>query len=238
MTVAGDVVPGRPHTIIPDGCISLVGVRPARGAGYTSLVGPRASPLSVPLFPGHQYWGIRFWPDAGALLLGAAARSLHERVESPVNHPAWAAALCGRLAAAVSRDEMRGVADAALLERLPYTPALDVIVRTAVCAIVRSRGEMTVADLAAGVRLSERQLERRFGKAVGLTPKRFARIRRMRSALAHLLAPASRSWSAVAAELGYADQAHLARDAMNLSGLTPSQIALMARAIGHESVRP
>jgi len=73
---------------------------------------------------------------------------------------------------------------------------------------------------------------------VGLTPKRFSRIRRMRSALAHLLEPAPRTWSDVAADLGFSDHAHLVRDAVSLSGLTPRAIAGMTRAIRHESVRP
>jgi transcriptional regulator GlxA family with amidase domain len=238
MSVAGDVAAGTPHHIIPDGCVSLVGIRTPGAAGRSSLVGPRVSPLVVPLHPGTEYHGVRFWPDAGPLMLGCAGRSLSGRVVAPVVQPAWAAALARRLASAAGGEAAREAADEILAEELPQVPRLDQAVRAAVLAIIASRGEMSIAELARGTGLGERQLERRFGGATGLTPKQFCRIRRMRSALAHLLEPAPRTWSEVAADLGFADHAHLVRDAVSLSGLTPSAIAGRARAIRHESVRP
>jgi transcriptional regulator GlxA family with amidase domain len=71
--------------------------------------------------------------------------------------------------------------------------------------------------------VSERHLRRRATEALGYGPKTFARIVRFQRALA-LLRRADRSLSTVAAEAGYADQAHLTRDVTELAGETPGAI--------------
>jgi AraC-like DNA-binding protein len=75
----------------------------------------------------------------------------------------------------------------------------------------------TVADTAAEVGLSARQLHRRARELYGYGPKTLARILRLRRALALLDGglPAGR----VAADAGYADQPHLAREVRTLAGV-------------------
>jgi AraC-like DNA-binding protein len=73
---------------------------------------------------------------------------------------------------------------------------------------------------------------------VGLTPKPFARIRRFREGLSELLSPNPRTWSRVAAELGYADHSHLVREFVQLAGRPPAQVARGVRAITHGRVTP
>ena len=46
------------------------------------------------------------------------------------------------------------------------------------------------------------------------------------------------SWAAVAADLGFADQAHLIREFSALAGLTPVAVAERVRQIGLDGVRP
>ncbi len=86
--------------------------------------------------------------------------------------------------------------------------------------------------------MSSRQLQRRFSAAVGLSPKQFARVRRLREALLHLVEESDVSWAAVAAELGFADQAHLIREFSALAGLPPVVVSERIRRIGHGRVRP
>jgi len=115
---------------------------------------------------------------------------------------------------------------------------LDDAVRRAVLAIVAARGDASIAAVAAGIGLGERQLQRRFREAVGLTPKQFARIRRMREAAAGMLRPGSPGWAAVAADFGYADQSHLIDEFSQLTGLTPVAFEDRLRRIEHGSVQP
>ena len=78
-----------------------------------------------------------------------------------------------------------------------------------------------VAALAADLGFSERQLRRRFLSSVGYGPKTLQRILRLRRFIAgerHDLARA-------ALDAGYADQAHLARECLRLTGLSPSRLS-------------
>ncbi|SDS10380.1 AraC-type DNA-binding protein [Friedmanniella luteola] len=64
---------------------------------------------------------------------------------------------------------------------------------------------------------------RRFRAATGLTPKTYARLRRLQRVL-HSLPPDGRvDWSRIAADQGYHDQSHLIHDFKAITGLTPSQ---------------
>lgn len=78
-----------------------------------------------------------------------------------------------------------------------------------------------VADLAVSLRTPARSLRERAYREVGLGPKRILRVLRLHRALTAMRRPGS-SWSGVACEAGYADQAHLTREMQSLVGETPS----------------
>ncbi|WP_461029927.1 helix-turn-helix domain-containing protein, partial [Streptomyces sparsus] len=63
----------------------------------------------------------------------------------------------------------------------------------------------------------ERQLHRRAVRAFGYGPKTLARVLRLERALT--LARAGLPFARVAADAGYADQAHLAREVKALAGV-------------------
>jgi AraC-like DNA-binding protein len=65
-----------------------------------------------------------------------------------------------------------------------------------------------------------------FEQAVGLSPKRFARIVRLQAALRAL--SESDNWARVAIDLGYHDQAHFIHDMRELFGATPRQLVALA----------
>lgn len=77
-----------------------------------------------------------------------------------------------------------------------------------------------VREVAAEVGLSPKQFRRRFMHAVGLPPKRFARIRRLQRVL-RANADKQADWTIVAHHFNYHDQAHLIRDFRELTGVTP-----------------
>lgn len=85
-------------------------------------------------------------------------------------------------------------------------------------------GGVRVADLAAAVELGERQFERRFTAAVGVSPKRYARILRFRAALRLRSEETEAGWAAIAQAAGYVDQAHMIHEFRALSGETPEQL--------------
>ena len=99
------------------------------------------------------------------------------------------------------------------------------------------RGLLSIAGLARDAGIGIRQLQRRFRRVVGLLPKEYARIRRLRSTLEAALRGEA-CWSAVAYELGYADQSHLIHEVGDLTGLTPAAVRERLGLIEHVDVRP
>jgi AraC-like DNA-binding protein len=84
-----------------------------------------------------------------------------------------------------------------------------------------------VDELAESLGISDRQLRRRFHQSVGYGPKTLDRVLRFRRLVAKsgAVAAGESGLARVAADLGYADQAHMTRDCLRLSGLTPLHLA-------------
>jgi AraC-like DNA-binding protein len=97
----------------------------------------------------------------------------------------------------------------------------DAAIAFALDTAIETAGLISVSGLAKQANLSNRQLERRFLDTVGMTPKRFCRIRRFQRVLQAMEAPGAK-WADAAVECGYYDQAHLIRDFRRFSGLTPA----------------
>jgi AraC-like DNA-binding protein len=94
--------------------------------------------------------------------------------------------------------------------------------------LLRQRGALRVSELAAGTGWSGRHLTSRFRAEIGLTPKAAARVIRFdraRKLLARNLTEATAGYrlADLAADCGYFDQAHLAREFRTLAGCPPSQ---------------
>jgi AraC-like DNA-binding protein len=79
-------------------------------------------------------------------------------------------------------------------------------------------------DVAAEIGLSLRQLRRRCHAAVGYGPKTLQRILRFQMFVS-LVDRDRADLATLAAQTGYADQAHLTRECLSLSGLTPAALA-------------
>src|SRR3546814_13573530 len=70
--------------------------------------------------------------------------------------------------------------------------------------------------------LSQRHFTRSFREAVGLAPKAWCRVHRFGRALERLAADPALFLADVAADEGYAAQAHLTRQISSLSGISPA----------------
>jgi AraC-like DNA-binding protein len=93
--------------------------------------------------------------------------------------------------------------------------------------ITRDQSLYRVAQLAGVSGLPERRLQRMFADYVGVAPKWVMRRARLHEAAlrAEAAGPAAVNWAALAAELGYADQAHLTRDFTATIGVPPARYA-------------
>lgn len=198
-------------------------------AAYSRFVGPNPG-LSRTLLEGRSWaFGTMFAPAAGAALLGRPVRELTGTWCELEMVPALAGL----------RDEVH-----ALMVMAPEDP--DVHARC--CALVEQRvsdlgepGEedllvnalveeieedlelLTVTQLCARFGLGERALQRLTARRLGLSPAWLIRRRRLHEAAGGLRGP--EALADLAARLGYADQAHFARDFRTSTGLTPGEFA-------------
>lgn len=129
------------------------------------------------------------------------------------------------------RDELLAIAcpvqrlarlEAVLLERLIAASAVEkgVSMHPAVAQAVRGMAE--TARVGPWVQdMSHRHFIHLFRDAVGLVPKAFARVQRVRSALQQATLPGA-VLAQVAAQAGYADQSHFHRDVRAVTGVSPS----------------
>lgn len=169
-----------------------------------------------------RLFGASFEPGAVPLLLGVPATTLTPQwtpLESVIGDPA--APFATLVAEAGSMEIRLAIVDAFFLARVVAGDA-DPRVRKALDAIVASEGATELPELGRASGASPRNLGRLFEEWVGLTPKRFSRIVRIQAAIRVLEEHPDASLAAVATELGFADQGHLAREMQALAGVTPS----------------
>ncbi len=145
----------------------------------------------------------------GSELLGPLAAEIKERLRTA---PDWRA----RFAAL---DEL-------LASRIRAGKRLSPEAAYAWQELLASCGSVAISDLASQTGWSSRHLRDRFRTEIGLTPKAAARVirfdRTRRLLQRQAAAGAQRPLAEVAAECGYYDQAHLAREFRELAGCPPS----------------
>ena len=110
-----------------------------------------------------------------------------------------------------------------LLSMCAGWPEPDPVVSSALLRIQQSQGQIPIEILARELRVTVRQVERKFARHVGLSPKAFCRVIRFR--YAKLLLSHSRNSPGVglAYTCGYSDQTHLIREFRLFTGYTPSR---------------
>jgi AraC-like DNA-binding protein len=201
------------HRVLPDGCIDIILLNgEARVVGTMTraiMAGASAEPIV----------GARFRPGEAARIVPLAPHELTD-LDAPLS-AAWGDD--GKVLDDASRtiDVLAGAVRARLAR---HGEAVDLPIRAA--AGVLQHGA-TVRAAAEHVGMSERNLARRFIARVGIAPKTFGRVMRLRRAVSAIHCGANASRAASIA--GYVDQAHFTRDAKALAGVTPVRFVQDAR---------
>ena len=184
------------------------------------LVGPLTRAKAEILPPGLTIVGARFWPGATSPLLGVPADSLVDQVMPFDDMPD----LPVRLAAAPGPDAVLRLLQLELMRRQARTPPPDPLVAEAVRRLMPWQ-PVRIGSLTEHLSISESQLRRRFLAQVGVGPKALQRTLRFQGYLALAqAATAGRRVADLAAEVGYADHAHLSRECLALTGVTPREL--------------
>jgi AraC-like DNA-binding protein len=226
---------GEPYTQrnIPSGGAELV----CRIGAAPRVVGPLSEARVEVMAPGTTIVGLRFHPGAAPAVLGLPASAVVDvAIEVQELWGAPALALGELIDAAETPDEALAALQRDLASRLVGAPGPDPLIREAVRHLRWATDD--VGSLTSSLNISERQLRRRFQAATGHGPKTLHRTLRFQRFLAlaqHAIArgeaPAGDGLARLAAEAGYADQPHLNRECLRLTGATPG--AFLGEAEDH-----
>lgn len=205
------------YRAVPDGCPELI-FETGSGAGWVS--GSLGRAVEIPIAPRTSYVGVRLMPFALPTVVGMPAGALRDAMPTfeEVSRPALAEIFSGW-----SDSENPAHAVRRLLAGLRRRLAVDRIdprARRVVSLLMDEEVPRTVGQAAREVGLCARQLHRVVNDHVGLSPKHLARVLRFQRALRRVVA-GSEGFAALAVGSGYADQAHMIRDFVALSGSSP-----------------
>jgi AraC-like DNA-binding protein len=139
-------------------------------------------------------------------VLGAGIRRLADQLRDT---PSW--------------QQRFGLLDTYLLRRAQDGPEPTPEVAWAWRRLTATGGKLPIRRLAGEVGWSHKHLITRFTQQIGLTPKTAARLIRFDAVWRRLATHPPARWDQLAAECGYADQAHLIRDFHQFTGATPTK---------------
>ena len=232
--------------VLPDACSDLIW---EQGTG-SYVAGPDSGPFRTQTQPGMVIVGVRFRPAAGGQALGLPlSELLDQRVPLADLLPAAARRIPATLSPQEAATRVLDIAGQMIAGRLEPDSAM-----TRAAVLLRDPAART-EDVAGQVGLSERQLRRRCHSAAGYGPKTLQRVLRFQRFVRLLdaaplvttatgtpesdilgrgttgLGATGRSLdlAAAAAAGGYADQPHLTRECVALSGLTPAELTRLRR---------
>lgn len=213
---------GRPdheQTILP-----LPNVNIAFEASGAGIFGVDRKLFTRRLSGAGQALGIRFRPGGFRPFWGGPVSELTDRVvpASALFGPS-AEAACERVMAADGDAEMIAFATELLAARLPAVDPVADQAAKLVELITEDSGLRRVDQLAAVSGLTVRGLQRLFAEYVGVSPKWVMRRARLHEAALRVDSGEPVDWGELAAELGYADQAHLSRDFTATLGVSPTR---------------
>jgi AraC-like DNA-binding protein len=209
---------GRPPLrVVPDGSADIIWRDDGRSV-TTFVAGPDTQAQLAPLTEGSRMVGIRFAPGAAGAVLGVPLDELRDlrvpldELWGPVAHE-----IAERLAVSDGPEQTLATV---VRERInaPPDPTASAIARRMAFAA----GPGVVAGVAADIGVSERHLQRRCRTSFGYGPKTLHQVLRFQRALR--LARDGGRLADVAAVVGYADQAHMARDTRRLAGVPLTEL--------------
>lgn len=188
------------------------------------LSGLHERAIAIESADGTHLVSARLTPLGASTLLGPAAAAAANRVVALTEVLGQAAnPLVDALRAAPDAATRFQLLEECLLGFLPPAVPVPPFVVAALERLEAEHGRLRITELHAGLGVSRKHLTVRFTQAVGIAPKRYAAIRRFAWTLARLQASESVDWARLAAEAGYADQAHLVRDFRRVAAASPTE---------------
>ena len=205
-----------PLTHAPQAVTTVVLRQQPSGRRDALVVGPRTRATYARPDKSAGCVRLRLAPGAVHPTLGIPAAILTDRVFHLESLPGPVAELAGPLSE-LDPDEVVGFLEDALPQRIVEDLTRQAHRRLLGEAVAAMREGSTVRDLATDLAVSERQLRNLFTTGIGVSPKHFARIDRVRQVVT--AAAGNTPWSRIASATGYYDQSHMTADFRALMGV-------------------
>ena len=222
--------------IIPDGCIELIFILGDDIKRITSgdrfIIQPRAFILGQITEPFYvepegyvNSFAVRFYPCGFANFVSMHIKKLANK-ETPIEllfgeKPSKELKL--KILQANDTDKRIKIIEDFMLDILKDQAAIDNIVKSTIDALFSTRGSTSINSILKDELYKRRQLERKFFKQVGMSPKQLGKVIRLQTALKMLLNHRSGNLTKIAYESDYYDQAHFIKDFKKFTGTTPKQ---------------
>lgn len=180
-------------------------------------------------------FAIRFYPYGFANFVSTPLHAL-ANTETPLFQLFGVAAdeLSRQMVQATSTEQRIAMIEQFLLQQLEGKAVRDNIVQSTIDTLLATGGSLPINDILKKDPSKRRQLERKFARQIGISPKQLSRVIRLQSALQLLLHQQPASLTQIAYESDYYDQAHFIKDFTAFTGTSPkaflkdNQLALSA----------
>ena len=139
---------------------------------------------------------------------------------------------CERLRGAAGWHQRFAIVDHVITARVGRNPAPVAPVRWAWRQLRRSAGQVSIGSLVEEIGWSQKHFINRFRDELGLAPKTLGRVLRFARAIEVIKGGRAVGFAALAAECGYYDQAHFARDVRQFAGVSPRELVRSASPAG------
>ncbi|MCX4091204.1 helix-turn-helix domain-containing protein [Nocardia sp. alder85J] len=206
-------------THIPTAATTVILRRQAPDHQDVMVIGPRTRASYHAAKAPASCLRLRIAPGAVRPLLGVAAAEMTDRIVPLAEFPGPLAEFTDRILHAAA-DGVLPLLEHQLPQRISDDPAdrsRRALLSDAATLVADRIG---VSEVAARLAVSERQLRNLFTSGIGLSPKHFARISRVRRLLS---GPDAALLADLAADEGFYDQSHMAADFRSLMGVAPSR---------------
>lgn len=222
--------------IIPDGCMEMIFLLGDDVKRYTSenefIIQPRALVVGQITEPfiiqptGYVHcFAARFYPYGFANFITTPLKDL-ENKETPIDRlfeAGPAKELEQKIISAATTQQRIELIETFLLNKLHEAATIDHIVQTTIDALLSTKGSTAIKTILKEDLSKRRQLERKFFRQVGLSPKQLGKVIRLQTALKIMLGEKAETLTQIAYESEYYDQAHFIKDFKDFTGINPKE---------------
>ena len=184
--------------------------------------------------------GVRFKPAGARPFLGQSLRSATDlRVNIDTLWPGAGAMFANDMMNKATLPERVNLAQDFVAARIAaHENERDKLVESCVARIEATRGAVDLVDMIEDSGVGRRQLERRFGDAVGVGPSLLASIFRFRGVFDVIRHDTGRPWTDAALAAGYYDQSHFIREFRRFVGVSPTEFLREAAGLAEALAQP